>query len=61
MNKALFQELKLLRSLAISIVGKDSEGKYKPAYVRRILEASRKKPTKEFISEKEFLAELERI
>ena len=60
MNKSISQELKLLRSLAISIVGKDSEGSYKPEYVRRALFAARKKPNRKFISERQFLAELKR-
>ena len=36
MNQSVSQELKLLRSLAISIVGEDSEGSYRPEYVRRL-------------------------
>ena len=61
MSNFLQQEMELLRSLAISIVGKDSEGAYRPEYVRRVLAAARKKPTKEFSSEKQFLDELKKV
>lgn len=54
------QEIKRLRSLAISIVGRDSEGVYRPEYVHRVLAAADKKPLKEFVSEKQFLDEVKR-
>lgn len=54
------QEMKRLRSLAISIVGRDSEGVYRPEYVRRVLAAAGKRPSKEFVSEKQFLNEMKR-
>lgn len=60
MSKAVEQELKLLRSLAISIVGEDTEGTYRPEFVRRALRAANKKPLRTFRSEKQFLEELNR-
>jgi hypothetical protein len=58
MTAVLEREVKMLRSLAISIVGEDPEGNYRPEFVRRVLSASSKKPTRKFISEKQFLDEL---
>lgn len=40
----LKREVKMLRSLVVSIVGKDREGSYKPEFVRAMLEATQEKP-----------------
>ena len=55
---SLSQEVKMLRSLAVSLVGIDSEGAYRPAFVRRVLKASQTSPTRRFSNKKAFLAEL---
>jgi len=59
-NKKTQQELALLRSLAISIVGCDKEGAYKPSFVRRVLSASMRKPTHIFSTPKKFLQEVKK-
>jgi len=59
-TKKTQHELELLRSLAISIVGRDKEGTYKPAFVRRVLKASMRKPTYTFTTPEKFLKEVKR-
>jgi hypothetical protein len=39
------QELTTLKSGITSIVGKDTEGRYRDEFVREVLEAAREKPT----------------
>ena len=53
-------EIKMLRSLAISIVGQDREGSYKPAFVRRVLSVSMRKPTRTFTTPKKFLDDVKK-
>ncbi len=48
----------MLRSLAVSLVGRDSEGAYRPEFVRRILQSVSRTPTKHYTNKKSFLAEL---
>lgn len=50
----------MLRSFAVSIIGRDSEGEYQPEFVRDTLRAMQEKPTKRFISARQFLADLKR-
>ncbi len=57
----LKQEVSLLRSFVISVVGKDSEGEYRPEFVKEILKASQEKPERVFRDEDSFLAELRRL
>lgn len=40
----LKREVGLLRSFMVSIAGEDSEGNYKPEFVRAMLEAAQEKP-----------------
>jgi hypothetical protein len=56
----LEQEMRQLRSLAISIVGEDPEGKYRPEFISEILKASQEKTDKTFSSKKQFLLDLKR-
>ncbi len=56
---SLSKEISLLRSFAISIVGKDAEGAYNPTFVRRAIVAAHAKPTKHFVDAQSFLKELE--
>ncbi|MDP3645590.1 MAG: hypothetical protein Q8R25_00685 [bacterium] len=56
----LQQEVTLLRSAVISIVGKDPEGEYRPEFVESTFAAMREKATKRFESPKQFLADLAR-
>jgi hypothetical protein len=58
---AIKEELELLRSFAISIVGRDREGAYRPKFVERVLKASKKSPTYTFESSEKFLKDLKRF
>ena len=55
----LKKEVQMLRSFAISMVGKDDEGTYKPEFVRELLRSARVRPTRRFTGAKDFLADLE--
>ena len=54
----LRDEISMLRSLAVSIVGRDTEGTYKPEFVRAVLKKAHMKPTRRFLDSKTFLSEL---
>lgn len=54
----LAEEVAMLRSLAVSLVGRDSEGAYRQEFVRKALRAARLVPTRRFLNKKTFLAEL---
>ena len=54
----LKQEVTLLRSAVISVVGRDTEGAYRPEFVQSTFAALRHIPTKRFESPKRFLADL---
>ena len=55
------QEITLLRSAVISIIGRDPEGEYRPAFVKSTLVALAQKPTKKFVSQKQFLADISKV
>lgn len=55
------EELRLLRSSVIGMIGKDREGVYRPAFVRRIQRALREKPEQIFRDEKSFLEHLRKV
>lgn len=57
----LKREVHSLRSFLISWVGKDSEGEYRPAFVRRIAKATQEKPTLTFKDAKSFLDDLKNV
>lgn len=46
----LQEEVSFLRSFVIGQLGKDSEGEYRPEFVKKVLEASKEKP--EFVFDK---------
>ena len=54
----LKQEVTLLRSAVISIVGQDAEGSYRPEFVESTFAALQRMPTKQFVSSKQFLADI---
>ena len=60
-NITLRQEVALLRSAVIGLIGEDPEGKYRPEFVRSTLAALRRKPTHRFSSPENFLKELSRV
>ena len=55
---SLQEEVSMLRSHAVSIVGRDSEGTYKPEFVRTVLKKAQMKPTRRFLDSKTFLSGL---
>jgi hypothetical protein len=56
----LKNEVGLLRSIIIGILGDDEEGEYRQSFVSDILKSAREKPTHTFNSPKSLLAELKR-
>jgi len=52
------QELTLLRSAVVGLVGKDKEGNYRPEFVTEMLASTSRKPTKTFTTPDEFLKEV---
>ena len=55
------QEVSLLRSFVISMIGEDNEGQYRPEFVKEMLKASQEKPQRLFKDADSFLAELQRV
>ncbi len=60
-NLTLKKQVELLRSAVIGLIGKDSEGKYRPEFVESTFAALRRKPTHRFVNAKQFLADIERL
>jgi len=56
--KILKQEIGLLRSCVISMLGEDNEGAYNPKFVQEMLKAAKERPTNSFRNGKSFLEEL---
>lgn len=54
----LAREVQLLRSFVIGCAGRDSEGNYRPAFVRRVLKALDPLPQHRFTSPRTFLQQL---
>lgn len=52
---ALEAEIALLRSAIVGLIGEDSEGHYRPEFVREMLARASDKPTHTFKNKKEFL------
>lgn len=52
------QEISLLRSAVINLIGRDMEGSYRPEFVKSTLAALSKKPTRRFTSPKQFLIDI---
>lgn len=52
------QDVALLRSLIIGLLGKDTEGNYRPSFVKRILKAAKEKSTRSFSSTENFLSQI---
>ncbi|MEK7655234.1 MAG: hypothetical protein AAB386_00945 [Patescibacteria group bacterium] len=57
----LASEVKRLRSVVIGLVGRDKEGAYRPAYVRRLLKIAAIPATHTFKDSETFLRELSGI
>ena len=56
----LREEIKALRSFIIGVLGKDSEGEYKPDFVRKVLKAAREKAIFTFRNKKDFLKQIKK-
>ena len=52
------QELTLLRSAVIGLIGKDSEGEYRPEFVKKVLRALKEKPRYTSTSKEKFLKQI---
>ncbi len=52
------QEITLLRSAVINLIGRDTEGEYRPAFVKSTLAALSRKSLKHFTSPKQFLDDI---
>jgi len=55
------EELKMVKSLLISLAGIDAEGNYRPEFVKEILKASKEKPNYSFKNGKHFLTQLQKV
>lgn len=56
----LANEVTILRSVVISVVGKDSEGVYKPAFVKSVLKNAKNKAIGTFTNAQDFLRQIEK-
>lgn len=54
----LQQEVDILRSAIISVIGKDNEGRYNPQFVKDIFKAVHENPIRSFKNAASFLSEL---
>ena len=54
------KELLLLRSFMIGVAGKDSEGNYRPEFIRKILNFVNEQPTYTFQNASAFLGSIEK-
>lgn len=54
------QEISLLRSAVIGLVGKDAEGEYRAEFVESTFAALKRKPARRFTTAKKFLRDIER-
>ena len=59
-NLTLKEEVTLLRSAVAGIVGRDREGAYKPEFVAEVFASLKRKPTKKFTTQEDFLKAVER-
>ncbi|MGZ8843108.1 MAG: hypothetical protein ACXW18_05565 [Pyrinomonadaceae bacterium] len=56
--ESLKQEVGLLRSLLISVVGEDQEGQYRASLVKELFKAATETPTREYSGPGSLLAQL---
>ena len=55
---SLKEEIKVLRSVIIGLLGKDKEGEYRPEFVEKILKTSKENSVGVFKDKKTFLKEI---
>lgn len=58
--KSLRNEVALLRSIVIGILGEDREGKYRPDFIKAILKAAKERPKFEFKGTADLIKQLKR-
>ena len=58
---AIRQEVRSLRSFVISVLGKDTEGEYRPELVEELLRASMEGPSYEYTGAGSLLKQLEEV
>jgi hypothetical protein len=58
-SSALAEQVGLLRSAVISVIGKDKEGEYRPEFIRKLLAASAETAEYKFTSPEAFLKDLD--
>lgn len=56
--KKIREELNLLRSFIIGMIGKDKEGAYRPEFVKRVFRSLQERANRSFRDEKSFLQDL---
>jgi len=54
----LQEEVRILRSFVIGIIGKDKEGKYSPEFVEKVLQFSQEEPKHTFKDSSSFLKQI---
>ncbi len=54
----LQEEVRILRSFVIGIIGKDKEGKYNPEFVEKVLQFSQEEPKHAFKDSSSFLKQI---
>ncbi len=57
----LSRDINLLKSLIISVVEKDTEGRYKESFIKKILKAANREPTDTFTTGKKFLEKVRQV
>ena len=57
----LRDEVALLRSLIIGVLGEDNEGRYRPGFVRTILKVAKERPRFAFKNPEAFLSQLKKV
>lgn len=57
----LRREVALLRSVIISFLGVDREGRYRPGFVKSILKTAKEKPEHTFLNSSDFLKQLNSV
>lgn len=55
----LKEELKILRSFVIGVLGKDKEGEYRPEFVKKILKLATEEAPLAFRNKKEFIKRIQ--
>ncbi|PIR97185.1 MAG: hypothetical protein COT91_02730 [Candidatus Doudnabacteria bacterium CG10_big_fil_rev_8_21_14_0_10_41_10] len=57
----LRKEVSLMRSLLISLIGRDQEGSYKPSFVKAVLKSAQEKSNFKFSNSRSLLSDLKKV